>query len=82
MGEEKRRFDDTIAGKMAKLWPILLALALLGASYVRNDQKLADTANLAKETASKVSVLERKVDVQTELLSDIRDMVKEMARRQ
>ena len=81
MAEEKRRFGDTFMGRLSAMWPVLLALILLFSSYIRNDKALADTVELAKETAGKVSLLERNLAVQNALLEEIRTAVREISRR-
>ena len=77
-----KRFDDTIAGKIVKAWPILIALVLVGIYFVRNDEKLIRTANLAERTADKVGVVEQTMAVQTAMLSRIEETVKQISREQ
>lgn len=78
MTEHARRSDDKFLGKLINLWPIIVAFLLLGASYIRNEQKLKDTADLAKETAIEVTVVQKDMAVQKQIIEDIREEQREM----
>lgn len=68
--------------RLGRAWPLLMTFAVFVIYYVRSDEKLLQTADLARETARKVSVLEQTVAVQTAILTEIKDTVREISRRQ
>jgi hypothetical protein len=81
MAEYERRRNDTWYGMLTSMWPVILTLVTVAYYLIRGDYRLAQTSALADKTAERVSVLEQAVAVQTQILSDIRDAVKDIQRR-
>lgn len=80
--ENRRRSTDSLPRKIVHVWPVIVALFLVAAYYIRNDEKLIRTAQLAEKTADKVSIMEQTLAVQTAMLSEIKDTVKQISRNQ
>lgn len=77
--EHARRFDDRWYGKLTAIWPIVVAVAILSANYIRDDQSLTETVEISKATVARVELLEQKDAAKQAILVEIKDQQKEMS---
>lgn len=79
--EHRRRGSDSILGQIKQLWPVLVACCIGYAAWEVQRVKIVDTAEQTIKNTEDIQVLKSAVAVQTAMLTDIRDAVKDISRR-
>lgn len=80
--EYRRRSSDGLIGQIKALWPVLAVCCAGWAAWKVQEAKVEGTVKTVTDTVDRVNAIERKMDVHGQMLSDIRDAVKDIARRQ
>lgn len=78
----RRREGDSLIGQAKALWPVFLVIGSGYAAWEVQRVKLSETSVKVEKVVDDVSILKQTVAVQTAMMSEIRDTVKEIARGQ
>ncbi len=78
----RRRESDSVIGQLKSLWPVLVFCCIGYAAWEVQRSRLTDTTTLAVDTAKDVNILKQTVAVQTAMLQEIKETVKEIAKSQ
>ena len=78
----RRRDADTILCQIKTLLPLLVACGIGYSGFELLKYRTGITEGKVENAMERVSVIERKLDVHGQILSDIRDAVKDIAQRQ
>ena len=80
--EHRRRDTDGIAGQIKALWPVLVFSCLGYAAWEGVRVRATQNSTDIKDVAADVVVLKQVVAVQTAMLTEIKDTVKDIAKSQ
>jgi hypothetical protein len=78
----RRRESDSFVGQAKTLWPVLAMCCAGYAAWEVQRAKTADTAATVAKVVDDVGMLKQTVAVQTAMLTEIKDVVKDIARGQ
>lgn len=78
----RRRGADSIVGQVKSLWPILVMCCVGYAAWEKVRSKTEDNTITINKTVDDVNILKQTCAVQTAMLLEIKDVVKDIARSQ
>lgn len=78
----RRREVDSIFGQIKTMWPLIMACAVGYTGFELLRYRVGVNEVKSENAIERVSIIERKIDVHGQMLSDIRDAVKDIARSQ